>query len=785
MARLLASDLKTPHFDRPHDPLAGFDAQRAEELVGWALEIGSSLSLPELVRAVAERGRRLVQARAVAVGLCRESSRSTLVETLVFEDDRDASPAPARSLDELLSAYALTRTEPIYVGPAANLLQGAFARDFGWDDLIIARFTGSNGDLLGLLLLADGRRDTRDLHLLQALVGHAAIALENSRLFARIARSNKQWAEMYDALSDFILVHDEEDRILRLNRPFADFLQAAPADLIGTSVGRLTQHGLAAFPACPYCAHNGPQDEFRHPGSDRVYLLSTSRIHAGVDEGRQTIHVLKDVTDRREAERRYRELFDNVQEGVYFASPDGRFIDVNDALVRMLGYASRDELLQVEVATQFYAHPEQRDAGQRLTQQGFMRNKEVVLRRKNGSLIYALENSIAVRDDKGNVVQFRGLILDITETRNFQVQLQRQRDFNTQILNNTQSLILVADTAGLISYANKRCYEAAGFPEDALVGHRLTDIISPSDRKAWAGAFERALTGRPESNLEVQVTLGSGKLGRFAVNMSPMRGDQGMVTSVVIVMSDITDLAAIQAQLMQTEKMAAVGQLVSGVAHEVNNPLTAILGFADLLLSNPEVPPSAHADLEVIVQEAQRTKSIVQNLLSFARQSPRRREAVDVNDVLRRTVSLRAYDFSSHGVSVVEDLGPSLPPVMGDAHQLQQVFLNIVNNAYDAVRETGRKGCIEIETRAAGGSVEIFFRDNGPGIPHPERIFDPFFTTKEVGKGTGLGLSICYGIVQQHGGEITAQNAPGGGGAVFRVVLPATPAGGRDPAVPS
>jgi two-component system NtrC family sensor kinase len=226
---------------------------------------------------------------------------------------------------------------------------------------------------------------------------------------------------------------------------------------------------------------------------------------------------------------------------------------------------------------------------------------------------------------------------------------------------------------------------------------------------------------------------------------------------------------------MHAEKMAAVGQLVSGVAHEVNNPLTAILGFADLLMENPELPESARKDMRVILQEAQRTKQIVQNLLSFARQMPPQRKALQLNPILRRTVQLRSYDFQSHGVEVVEHLDQELPSVVGDSHQLQQVFLNILNNAYDAVGETGRAARIEIATRRAGNSVEISFRDNGPGISHPDRIFDPFFTTKEVGKGTGLGLSICYGIVHEHGGEILCQNNSGGPGATFVVRLPATP----------
>jgi two-component system NtrC family sensor kinase len=200
--------------------------------------------------------------------------------------------------------------------------------------------------------------------------------------------------------------------------------------------------------------------------------------------------------------------------------------------------------------------------------------------------------------------------------------------------------------------------------------------------------------------------------------------------------------------------------------------LTAILGFSDLLMENPEVPESARKDLRVILQEAQRTKQIVQNLLSFARQMPPQRKPVQLNLIVRRTLQLRAYDFHSRGVEIVEQLDENLPQVIGDSHQLQQVFLNIVNNAYDAVRDSGRAAKILVTSAKVGNSVEIVFRDNGHGISFPERIFDPFFTTKEIGKGTGLGLSICYGIVREHGGDISCHNNRGEEGATFAVRLP-------------
>lgn len=176
--------------------------------------------------------------------------------------------------------------------------------------------------------------------------------------------------------------------------------------------------------------------------------------------------------------------------------------------------------------------------------------------------------------------------------------------------------------------------------------------------------------------------------------------------------------------------------------------------------------------MKVILQEAQRTRAIVQNLLSFARQMPAQRETIQINSILRQTTKLRAYDFSNHGVELRENYAEDLPPALGDSHQLQQAFLNILNNAYDAVQETRRPGRIEVTTSHTKDHLEVTFRDNGPGISHPDRIFDPFFTTKEVGKGTGLGLSICYGIVRAHRGEITARNNSDGVGCTFAVRFP-------------
>src|SRR5258708_34567928 len=464
--------------------------------------------------------------------------------------------------------------------------------------------------------------------------------------------------------------------------------------------------------ACPFWRGIGNlTDEYLHPVLERTFLVSTSQVHAASSEGLQTIHVLKDITDRREAERRYRELFDNIQEGLFFCSPDGRFIEVNDALVRMLGHASRDELLHCDPREEVFPTPEQhRDLFALMERQGTLRNRKEVLRHKDGGAVHVLINAFAVRDTQGNVAQYRGVMLDVSGLKAYQSELQRERDFSGKILNNTQSLILVADTAGLISYANRR-WQVMGYEQEAILGRPLESLVATSRREAMRDAYSEVLSGGQGDNLELQIFRSDGRVGQFSLNLSPMRDDQAHISSIVVVMSDVTDAASLQPKLMHAEEMAAVGKLVSAMAHEVNNPLTAILGFADLLMENTELPESARKDLRVILQEAQRTKQILQNLLSFSRQMPPQRQPVKLNAILKRTIQLRSYDLQSRGVSVTERFHELLPFVIGHSHQLQQGFLNILNNAYDSVRVGVDRPRLEISTSCTGNFVEFSFLD--------------------------------------------------------------------------
>jgi PAS domain S-box-containing protein len=597
--------------------------------------------------------------------------------------------------------------------------------------------------------------------------------LQHAQLFEQVHGSRERWVRVIDAIPDSIVVHNPEGNIVRINRPLADRLRVHPSRLIGRPIHDvLGTKRESVTGLCPLCSDQpggveGPVELL----ADGSFLVSTTKISPDDGADAHTIHVLVNIREKLEAERRYRDLFDSIQEGAFFCDPDGRMVDANHALVQMLGCASLEELLTKNLFEDLLPPTGRGRLLEELSSADILRNRETELRRQNGRPLEALLHVSAVRDPSGTLVQYRGLILDITDQKNSRAALRRERDFNWSILNHTQNIILVLDASGRIAYVNHRAAEI-GYSVEALQGLPLARLIHTSHRPIFLEALRTVLDSGAVQRLELPFLRREGSMTRFVVHLSSMREKSGDSSSAVVVMTDVTEASLLQAKLAHAEKMAALGQLVSGVAHEVNNPLSGIVGFTDLLLENPELPEFARENLGIILQEAERTRLIVQNMLRFAREMPPQRELVQVNAVLRQTLKLRSYGMSNRNVEILERLAQNLPVVVADPHQLEQVFLNILNNAFDAIEQSGRPGRMEVETRARGENVEVHFRDNGPGISNADRIFEPFFTTKPVGKGTGLGLSICYGIIQAHDGEILCHNNPNAEGCTFLIRLP-------------
>ncbi|HEX9292821.1 MAG TPA: ATP-binding protein [Gemmatimonadales bacterium] len=341
--------------------------------------------------------------------------------------------------------------------------------------------------------------------------------------------------------------------------------------------------------------------------------------------------------------------------------------------------------------------------------------------------------------------------------------------------------IAVVDDEGRVRRSNRALASLLGMPLQSVVGtplgeallgkpHGLQDLLAATRR----GERPAPLVARSE---RLKRTL--------RVNVAHIPG-AATEQSIVVMVEDVTEQQALETQLVQSEKLAAVGQLVSGVAHELNNPLTSIAGLSEFLLEQKELGKKDRGHLQVIQEQAERAGRIVRNLLTFARKGSAERVPVDLNDVIRRTLSLTAYDLKLKDVSVERELSGALPDVFGDRHGLQQVVLNLVTNAAQAVAENPRERPRDITVSTwFDGQVHLRVADSGPGIPDEvaQSIFTPFFTTKEPGKGTGLGLSITYSIVESHGGQITLEPRSARGGAAFRVDLPPAPADAVRPAL--
>ena len=341
--------------------------------------------------------------------------------------------------------------------------------------------------------------------------------------------------------------------------------------------------------------------------------------------------------------------------------------------------------------------------------------------------------------------------------------------------------IAVVDDEGRVRRSNRAMASLLGIPVPNVVGTPLGDALLGKPH-----ALRELLAATRRGDRPAPLIARSERL-KLAVRINAAR-IPGATTeqSIVVMVEDVTEQQALETQLLQSEKLAAVGQLGSGVAHELNNPLTSITGLSEFLLEQKELGKKDRGHLQVIHEQAERAGRIVRNLLTFARKGSGERVPVDLNDVVRRTLTLMTYDLKLKDISVERELSGALPEVLGDRHGLQQVVLNLVTNAAQAVAENPRERAREVSVSTwFDGQVHLRVSDTGPGIPDDvlQSVFTPFFTTKEPGKGTGLGLSITYSIVESHGGQITIEPRNPRGGAVFRVDLPPAPADAVRPAL--
>ncbi|MEP9412229.1 MAG: PAS domain S-box protein [Candidatus Brocadia sp.] len=499
------------------------------------------------------------------------------------------------------------------------------------------------------------------------------------------------------------------------------------------------------------------------------------------------------------SEEKYRDLVENAPEIIFKMDSHGRFLHVNKMGLEVLGYSAKE-------MTSMYLFD--LIAGDNTTDIRKQYNISVNSRKGNNLVVTLLTKGRKRLDTEIicsiqydtilNDYIVRAFVRDVTERRTLEKrifeyqerlrgllkektlklnetekEMYNQRKFLDALIQNTNVYVVTITPKGEIVFVNRAIEKRFGYTLDDVFGKAIIDIFIPQDKvEELFDDIQLLLSGNKGEQIEIPFASRDQQVRDILWIVTYLRDEWNTISNINLFGYDITEQKILKEQLIQAEKMSSVGTMISGVAHELNNPLSIILNFSELMLMCDNLSKSATNRLRHIIDASQRCIRIVENLLTFAtkRKSVRKGQYICVNEVLKNALELKINDLRVNNIEVEQLFFQSLPKTMADRVQLMQVFINLINNAYDAMKSAHGKGVLTIRTFQRGDKIVIEFEDNGPGILEPEKLFTPFYTTKEVGKGTGLGLAVSYGIIKEHGGTIVGRNWQGG--AIFTVTLP-------------
>ncbi len=605
---------------------------------------------------------------------------------------------------------------------------------------------------------------------------------EEIRAKEALRESERFLQDMFDSIQDGISVLDTDFNIVGANE-WMERLYTHQGPLTGKKCYEAYQQRQSSCPWCPVVRtiETGERqtEVVPYPTADApAGWIELTSFPIKDDSGRvvSVIEHSKDISDRKRAEAalelqraHIQQLFDNSPDAIVRLDPEDRVVRANRGFEEFFGYTSREiegRLMNELVVPAGYE--EEAKALTRTVLDGGVVRKETVRRRKDGKLVDASIVGYPIMVDDRMVGTYV-MYVDITKRKKMEEEIRQAAEEWRETFDSIGDAVSIHGPDCRVLRANRAFAEM--FKADsggALEGHCYEKMHGteepvpgcPHQETLRTGCVARAEFFEPHLGIHLEVTT------------SPIFDERGEITSTVHIARDITERRRQEDHLMMAERLVSIGELAAGTAHELNNPLTSVIGFSGLLLEK-EVPEDIREDLSIINKEAQRAGEVVKELLDFASKRSPVKQPSQINTIIEDVLRLRRYEHRANKIKVRRDLAADLPEVMVDYSQMQQVLLNIIINAEQAISQAKNGGTLGISTERRNSTVVVSVSDDGPGIPqeHVDKVFNHFFTTKKPGEGTGLGLSICRRIVTDHSGEIYAESQPGEG-ATFSVELP-------------
>jgi PAS domain S-box-containing protein len=660
------------------------------------------------------------------------------------------------------------------------------------------------------------RKDGRKIHCLTSgfamrdasgravrLQGTLIDITERREMEKRLQQEQSFIRRMVASFPDLIAVLDREGRFIYISDHVEKVLGWPPTQYVGRVFGtRANEDDKARLHSMFQRVVRGEESlgqvEFRSPHADGSWrdLLLTARPFFDED-GKigGLVTAARDITERkrmeealRESEERIRLMVDGVTDyAIFLLNPEGHVASWNRGAERMKGYQAA-EIIGKHFSV-FYP-PEDIASGKtdRELKEAATRGQFEVEGwrvRKDGTRFLANVVITALRDEKGKLRGFSKITRDVTQRHEMERKLHQEQEFVRSLVECFPDLIVVLDREGRFKFVSERIRDILGVTPEEYVGKPIGQRINPEDRSKLTQMFQNAVSGvKSQEQIEIRAQHADGTWKTLKVSGNPLFDEKGTIVGMVSSGRDVTESKQLEQQLADKEKFAAMGQMMAGAAHELNNPLTAILGVSDLLKERAG-DDASRRQVDLILQQARRAAAIVQNLLAFSRPLAQGRTKLRFDEIVKEALALERTNLEKKNISVKFTAPADLPPVDGDRKLLLQVFLNLLVNAEQSISPAHEQGVVNVSMVHAGDKIRVTVTDDGDGIA-PDiigKVFDPFFTTKRPGGGSGLGLTICLAVIKEHGGTIEIESKPGAGASVH-VTLP-TVAGVGAPQAPA